>query len=344
MAGITTAALIGLGGTALATGAGLYSSSKQQGVQQQGIDAASANQANQLALQQAMMDRQYKLATSGQTDVRGDQLVYDPTSNTWKSILSPEGQALLSRSDAITRMQDVQTLGRGASEQSANYQRRLAEGSTASPLLDAIKYGYGAPTREGVTGANAVAAATGASEAADQARAGYTGAALRTGFGYAPLEQTLASVDRGATAGVRSGIANAAANRGAYDTALQNFQGGKANLYNAIATRASNTENIPFTPSPIPGQMDSATLNRAVRGPTSTMNPYAGSALNTASNSLVDQIGKQTQLPIGQDIGTLTSAIQTYLKGRNSGNTGNAGAFTGTIDQGGAPLTGGWSF
>jgi hypothetical protein len=312
MTGITAAAITA-GASVLGTGASLYSSGQQRAQQGQAIDQASANQQAQLELQREMLRQQYQLSTAGQTDARGNQVIYDPGTNTWKTLLSPEGQALLARSDAINRMQDVQTLGRGATEKSLAYQRRLAEGSTAAPILDQLRYGYGAPTKAGVVGANKIAGATGASESADAARAGYTGAALRTGFGYAPLQQTLASVDRNATTGIRTAIANADATGNTdYNAALSGFQAPRANLYNAMATRASNVENIPFTPSNIPDTTETAMLNRAVRAPLTSASTYQPGTANTASQQLIGAIGAQAkdQLPIGSAFTTLGGALK----------------------------------
>ena len=319
---MTGVAAATLGAAALTTAGGLYSSSQNQAQAQRGVSAAQGAAAQQDALQRAIADRQYTLSTAGQTDERGNQLVYDPASNTWKSILSPEGQALLNRSDAITRMHDVETLGRGASERSLNYQRRLQEGETASPILDAMRYGYGAPTKEGVVGANRVAGVTGATEGADQARAGYTGAALRTGFGYTPLERTLASVDRSATSGVRTALANADASGGsAYETARNEFLSPRANLYNALATRASNTENIPFTPSNIPDTVAAGELNRASRAPYTTAGAYGALGPQAASSkNLLDAIGKMPQDETGRAIGTASNALLEYFKSQNKSN------------------------
>jgi hypothetical protein len=299
----------------------MYSASQNRAQAQSGINAAGANAASANELQRAMADRQYTLSTSGQTDERGNQLIYDPTSNTWKTLLSPEGKALLARSDAINRMHDVDTLGRGASERSANYQRRLAEGSTAAPLLDAIRYGYGAPTKEGVVGANKVAAATNASEGADLARTGYTGAALRTGFGYTPLQQTLASVDRSAVSGQRGALASAEASGGDdYNTKLANFIGSKLSPYNTLATRASNTENVPF--APYDSGMASASLNRAIRAPTGTYNPNAGAVGTAANKNLIDAIGKMPGDETGRAVGTVANSLLEYFKKQQGGGSG----------------------
>jgi hypothetical protein len=325
MTGVAAATLgVGLATTA----ATMYSGAKQREAAQQGVDVASNAAAKQDELQRAIADRQYRLSTAGQTDERGNQLVYDPRTNEWKSILSPEGQALLNRSDAITRMHDVETLGRGASERSVGYQRRLQEGETASPILDALRYNYGGPTKEGVVGANKVAGVTGASESADLARGAYTGAALRTGFGYAPLEKTLASVDRSATTGIRSALANAdASGNSAYEGARNEFQSPRLNMYNALATRASNTENIPFTPSNIPDTVAAGELNRSVRAPIGTSGAYAALGPQAAaSQNLINAIGKYPADTTGQAVGTAGNAFLEYLKSQTK--TTPAGAPT----------------
>lgn len=323
MAGIT-AAIIGAGASLAGTGASVLSGMGKSADQAQAVGAAQQNSAAQTALQQQMLAQQYKLATSGQKDARGNQLMYDPSSNTWVTMLSPQGQALLNRSDAVQRQFDVQNLGTGANERSAALQRRISEGETAQPLLDAMKYGYGAPTKEGVVGADKVAAVTNATEGADQARTGFNAAALRTGTGVVPLESTIASIDRGATQGVRTALANSEAGGGAlYTKMLSDFNNSKLGPYNTLATRASNVDNIPFSPSDIPATTDNALLNRAVRAPSSTSNPYASAGTNSATNALISAMGARTQnFPTGAFGALGDSAKNIYKAFQGSG--GNA--------------------
>lgn len=333
MTGVT-GALIG-GGAALAgTAASVASQQIAAGKQDAAAGVAGKNAAAQTALQQQMMRQQLKLSTAGQTDARGNQLMYDPSTNTWVTMLSPQGQALLNRSDAVQRQFDVQNLGTGADERGAALTRRLSEGEAASPLLDAMKYGYGAPTKEGVVGADKVAAVTNASEGADQARSGFNSAALRTGTGVVPLESTIASIDRGSTQGIRSALASSEAAGGPlYTKMLSDFTNSKLGPYNTLATRASNVDNIPFSPSDIPATQDNALLNRAVRAPSGTSNPYASAGTNTATSALLAamQTRAGNSFPTGAfgAVGDTANNIYKSFKGGSGYNNGNPDIYSG---------------
>ena len=182
-----------------------------------------------------------------------------------------------------------------------------------------------------MTGANKIAAATSGAESGDVARSGYNAAALRTGTGAVPLEHTLASIDRGTTGGIRSALAGVDADRSLYNTSQDNFRTGKANLYNALATRASNVENIPFAPSNIPETMDAATLNRSIRAPYATANPNAGAVQTAASKSLLDAIGKYPQDETGRVLGTGLNSLLEFYKADQKEKKNNPISFTGSV-------------
>lgn len=250
---------IGAGGALLSGALNLYGQSKQQ--ESQGSALQMAMQDYQL--RKRMADQQYELATAGQQDARGNKTRYVPGQG-WVTDLTPQSQSMVNRSDAVQGQQYVDSIGRGASERSSAFNRRLSEGSAANPLLDAMRYGYGAPSRAGVGGANRIANVTGASEGADQARGGYNAAALRTGSGSAPLESTIAGIDRGATTGIRSALARGDADEGAlFQQMMDQFNAGKLNPYNQLASRASNIENMPFNPESISGGIDAMGSMRA---------------------------------------------------------------------------------
>ena len=90
-AGITAAsALAGLAGTVIsATGR-----NNSQQTQNQSLQAAALqNQINNQAQQQLIQTMANQRAVAGQTDSYGSSLVYDPTTNTWKSTLGAVPQA-----------------------------------------------------------------------------------------------------------------------------------------------------------------------------------------------------------------------------------------------------------
>ncbi len=312
MFGIDDAVLVGLGGSLLSGGMNLFGQSQQ-----------SANQAGalQMAMQdyqlrKRMADQQYELATAGQRDARGNQTRYVPGQG-WVTDLTPQSQSMLNRSDAVQGQQYVDSIGRGAEERRGAFNRRLSEGSAASPLLDAMRYGYGAPSREGVGGANKIAAVTGASEGADQARGGFNTAALRTGSGSVPLQSTIAGIDRGATQGIRSALARGDADEGPlYQQMLGQFNEGKLNPYNMLASRASNIENMPFNPEGISGSADAMTAMRA-KGAGDAASKGA-SFMYGASSPLLALMTSQRMPNYDTFIGGLTDNLKNVFRGSGS--------------------------
>lgn len=299
---------IGIGGSLLAGGLNLASQQNQYGQQQNALQLAMQD----YMLRKQMMERQYELATAGQTDARGNQTRYVPGRG-WVTDLTPQSQSMLNRSDAVQNMQMVDQLGRGADERRSAFNRRLTEGSAASPLLDAMRYGYGAPSREGVVGANKIAGVTSASEGADQARSGFAGAALRTGSGSVPLQHTVASLDRGATTGIRSALAKGDADGGPLFTEMTNqFNASKLNPYNTLASRASNVENMPFSPESISGNLDGgATMRARTAGDTFAK---GGAFMAGASNSLLAAMYAQKQPNYDTFIGGLTDNLKNVFR------------------------------
>lgn len=304
---------IGIGGSLLSGALNLAGQNKQQQQQQSALQMAM--QDYQLRKQQA--DQAYELSTAGQTDARGNKTHYVPGQG-WVTDLTPESRSMVNRSDAVQNQQYVDSLGRGANERSSAFNRRLTEGSAASPLLAAMANGYGAPSRAGVAGANAIAGVTGAGEAGDQARGGYNTAALRTSSGSAPLTSTIANIDRGATTGIRSALARSDAESGPlYQQMMDQFNQGKLNPYNMLATRASNIENMPFSPEGISASTDATGLNRAARAPDAVARSNAGFA--GAANPMIAAMLAQKQPNYDSFIGGLTSNLKN-LVGGSGGN------------------------
>jgi hypothetical protein len=270
------------------------------------------------------MDLQQTMSQAGQKDVYGNQLMYDPNTNTWVSLTSPQGQALLNRSDAIQRQQDIRNIN-AETERSMGTERRVQAGEGAGALLNQFTRGYGAPTKEGTIGAAKVAGATGATEPADIAKSGFTAAALRTGAGGVPLQYSLDSADRGATAGLRTSLAQDYSPL--YQEMKANWTGNTLNPRSPLVGEAT-TPDMPFSPSTIPSTLDSAALNRSTRAPSTVYSPYTGFGANTANAQLIAAIGAQ-KLPA---YGAMASGLgDTWMKffdtlgGKNPPTVGGTG-------------------
>lgn len=301
----------------------------QQGNQQQALMLAQLN----YQLQQEQVRKQYELATAGREDIRGNRTHYVPGRG-WVVDATPETENIVRASDANTRNNLVNQLTRGEGERGAAFDRRLREGSAADPLLDAFMYNYGAPTREGVAGKNAVMNVTKASEGADAIRSGYTGAALRTGQGTVPLASNMRSLDRGGTMGIRSALATSDAQADPlFQAQLQQFQQGKLNPYNTLATRAGNSSDVAFAPENISAPLDAGMSNAAqvgaFKGATGSDALYRGivpllgaygaqqpvnyDTFISGTGSILEQLLKKFNF--GSTSGSMPGAMQTYLSG-----------------------------
>jgi hypothetical protein len=273
--------------------------------------SANALQAAMLnyQLQKRIADQNYEIATAGKEDARGNKIVYEPGVG-WKQYLTPASRSLVNQSDAIQRQQHTDWLGRGQDERRNAFNRRIIEGLTASPLLDEIRYQYGAPSREGVVGADKIAGVTAASENAENARSGFASAALRSGQGFVPLGRTLQDGDKGAVTGIRTALAKSDANASPlFESMRNNWMQGRLNPYNTLATRASNIENMPFNPEGITGPLDTSMMHSANAGVSGMSR--AGLGLGSAANPLIAAMGQQPNW--GSFVGGINNNIKELM-------------------------------
>jgi hypothetical protein len=84
------------------------------------------NAQNQEQYQHALDAIAMKRSVAGSTDSRGDQLVYDPATNSWITTLSPSGQRVQSAADSAT-------IGRNTVD------TRTSQDANTGAMLDAIK-------------------------------------------------------------------------------------------------------------------------------------------------------------------------------------------------------------
>lgn len=314
---MTISALIGAGGSIGSGVMNLFNQGQQNSQQQQQLQLALQN----YMLQKQQADRQYELSTASRRDARGNETRYVPGYG-WTTDVTPGTKDIIQGSDAVQRQQLIDILTRERGEKGLARDRRLTEGSAASPLLDQQRFGYGAPTKEGVVGANKIAAATGVSENADNAKSGYATSALRSGTTTNPLN--FSNIDRGATTGIRKSLADVDANADPlFQQHMASFTSGKLQPYNTLATRASNVDNTPFAPETQSGNMDASMANAAAVGAT---RGTAG-ASEGLYRGMVPVLGAMNQRPVNYDtfIGGVTDNLKNLLRGGSKGSP--------TIDQ-----------
>lgn len=300
--------LIGVGGS-LASGAmNLFGQRQQQDNQAAQLQLALLN----YQLQQKQRQQQYELATAGRQDARGNRTSYVPGYG-WKTEVTPETSDAIKGSDAVQRQRILELLTTNEDERGMARDRRLTEGSASAPLLDQLRFGYGAPTKEGVIGANKIAGVTGVNENADNAKSAFQVAAMRSGGNINPT--VMSNIDRGATTGVRKALADVDAGAGPmFDAHHSSWTTGKLQPYNTLASRASNVENIPFAPETQSGNMDASMANAASVG---AMRGTAGAseALYRGMAPLASAYGAQRGPNYDTFIGGVTENLKNLLRG-----------------------------
>ena len=300
----------GIAGSVLAAGATMYASKKSGEAADKATGVAQQNSEMQQMLQQMQMQQQREMQTATQTDVNGNKLIYDPERG-WIPLLSKIGLEDQAATQAAKEITNRNFFGRGQWEEGQDARRRMGQGRAADELLDAIRYGYGAPTKEGVTGANKIAAVTGVSDATDALKSGAAAAQLRTNSGAGPLQKQFESTDRSAATGVRSALAQTDATAGPlYNQIKADWRNNLAAGYGKLAPTAGQSG----APQATSGALDAAVASRAARP--MAINPYSGMGSNTATQQLIAAMGAQgkAQPNYGAAIGSLTDQIKEGIK------------------------------
>jgi hypothetical protein len=312
-------ALIGLGG-ALASGAmGLMASNKQAGAAGDAMEAALMNQ----RAQQRQADQQYELATASRTDANGNTVMYIPGRG-WVTVLGEEGATQQSANNELTRAELIRQMVQGEPQRNREGLTRTEASAAAEPLLRDFSAGFGAPTKAGVRGKRVVSNVTGASENADRLRNAATSTALRTGAGSTPLGSNLSSLDRNATAGIRTALARGEEEGDQmYDAMYKAWAGNKLDPYAALSAKASGTPQ--FRATDVGG--DAATsMNQAAT--VGTMRGSGSEALARGFVGVPQSIMAGGQQP-SYDLFTagVTNALSEYLKSRKDGGSAGLGAY-----------------
>lgn len=282
----------------------------RQGKAQQ--DALQVQMEN-LAFQREQAKKQYELATAGRTNARGDQTRYIPGQG-WITINSPDTASRISVDNALNTKEAQRQFSQGEPTRTRNLTRQVQESSAAEPLLMQEAQGFGLPTKAGVKGKNAIAAATAASEANDLNQNAAAGAALRTGERMPVMSGT------GAT-GLRTALARSDVEGDSmFEAALKAAQGNKLDPYNMLATRASGA--VPNLPESLSGDLNAGLGQAATVGAMRGVGTGAG--VNDASKAYGSQamLGGQMQQP---SYDAFAGALAKMLKGKWGSSSGSDG-------------------
>lgn len=300
-----------------------------------GFGAASAAK-KQLALQTEEYHTQKALATRQQmlaeqlanqgvatrTDGAGNITYYDHASNSWRTMLSPQQQAMQQQSDK-------EQLNRVGVDATAARNQRIAatdvrgrEGQTAAGLAGQLQ--------DQLTGRGAVDANKTASELA-LSRRGAISQGLndyQTELGSQALRSGASGLDRVGSAmaiararAVAEGMGNPQLEGDQYARSTNEAKTSQlGGLYNGFASRASNIDNASFSPAGLVGDLR-GTQSEAASNATQAL---SGSALADANAARVLGTAPKPNYQLGNTLGPLISGIGSTLGG-NSGGGGDGG-------------------
>lgn len=311
---------VGAAGTAIGGGLTLLGQGQQASQQAQAMQVAQQN----YLLQQKMAQQQYELSTASRRDARGDVTSYVPGQG-WTTTVTPTVKGIINSSDAITQDNLAKDITQGRPQRDQAFKRGQNEGETANAMLAAIQNGYGKPHAQGVAGANTIAGVTGANEIADNMKSGMAAAALRSGGSTVPLASNFSALDRNATNGTRSAIAQSKlTSPGMYNAQLEQYNANTINPYNTMATRADNPSGVPFQPENLSAGIDNQENQAAGLGQQTLSRGSPGA--QTGANSMIAALLAQKQPDYGTFAGGLTANLKNLIPMLN-GTPGSGGAW-----------------
>ena len=180
-----------IAGLALATsvaGIGVGSANAQSAnTQQAGIARSNQQNAqNEQHYQQALNAIGMRRAVAGTTDGRGNSTVYDPSTNSWKTNLSLQGQRLQTASDQAAISRDTTDLATGQEANKNAMADAIKAREASGPALAAIR-NYNPLTSQGMEGALQETATTANRQAQDPIIADTLRSFARTGTAAGPV-------------------------------------------------------------------------------------------------------------------------------------------------------------
>lgn len=308
--------IMGLVGGLGSIAGSLFGSGQQQSNQQAALQQAQLNyqlQQRQLALQQTM-------SQAGRTDAAGNRVYFN--GKDWVTDPTAATKGIISASELNQRENEVKGGTRNQIGQENNFTNRGNVGNMADAVLREFQSGAGAPTREGVKGRNAVAAATNAGANRDNLTEAVSRQLIRNGGGGGLAgEAALRSIDTGAAKNLRTALANNDANADeAYRGQKEGYDTGIENKWNPLNAVRTNLTDAPTTPTQVGAPIDAMLQNAGNYGEATIGKTSA--ALNPASAGVQGAYGNISPTPYGSAFGALTDTVSSFLKRMNNGSSG----------------------
>ena len=283
-------------------------------------DRAAETQARELRRQNQLAERLMDAQLADVITPRGDRVIFDEDRGEWSHDLTDMTRRLLEATDQeeLARLTGDADIRRAGLEQ--NFARRGDEGQAADTYLRQLQQ-ESPYDRERLQHLLADRAMSGIGDAYDTVSRNLTTQALRSGAsGGSRIMENLAQ---------QRGQDTADALR---DAELQSFgmfedlegqrTGRLGNLYNTLASRASNFEDTPFQPTQIPGQLQQT--GQGMRSGTIGAGQIASSGPANAAAQLAQRQSQQMPASAGlfaglgglvQDAGGLMNTLQNRRQG-----------------------------
>lgn len=280
-------------------------------------------------------DRAYKASIAGRVDAMGNQTIYDPATNTWQTIASPETK----RRDEVAALEEYRRNTEDAALRRTglreNADRRLMEGQAADALFEDVLMRMAESFKDYDPNAIYAEEVGRATQLVDDAYGDVENStarqAMRSG-NAADMERLVSSLADEKAKAYRANTPSRwqvlqqvnAANQGNNANALQN--------YNTLATRASNFDDVAFAPN-ADMQALAASLQKA-----GSQTPYAAgmssAALGEAGKNLVNSMPTMQFGPIANQLGSALNGAWD-LFGGSSGTTSKSSDRMAKVGKGG---------
>lgn len=265
-----------------------------------------------LDLQKRLLKFEKNMGTAGQMDARGNQVVYDKATNTWKVIPSATTKQLLGASDAEQLQQLTHDLPNQRAEQDAIRTDRGGDRSIADTLSRRI-IDRNPMTPDQLEALLFSTSSRAAKQQYDLERNDIATKALRTSQSDTSPQMVLGRQEAETMANLAAQAKLDALTKS--DTINSNRGNTAINQYTTMANMGRNTGNVPFNPSNLGTGLDallSGDKSQAIN---------SGYGQSNAINGIA-QAGQQPYYQtIGGNIGDLLSGITSLIpqSGSNSG-------------------------
>jgi hypothetical protein len=274
----------------------------------------------QLAFQRDAFNKQFAAATDPVVDIRGNRTTYVPGVG-WQTTSTPQTARLINASDTenYNRLTNDASLARTG--RLANALSRRNEGNAAAGILPTLQASPFGTSPKSMVDASYRAKAHGIKQGYEGPENATITQALRGGATSSNVGNIMSKFAQ-REAGDLGAASDAALSEGNnnWQNLTSNYRAGQGNLYNVLASRASNFDDVPFQPTSIPTEALSEQQSRQ-QGLNAL--PYSAANVRGATSSAYDSILNQgnTLASLFNNAGIAGAGLYKSLSRRGLGST-----------------------